>query len=84
MRRGPCAGTEVQELIASYIAMTDQEIGLIAKKRDLLDERRVLVDLTPAGQALQASVWASYCRSAVAPGSASAPRPSGQTMNVLA
>ena len=35
-----------------------EQSGLIAKKRDLLDERRVLVELTPAGQALQASVWA--------------------------
>ena len=35
-----------------------EQSGLISKKRDLLDERRVLVELTPAGQALQASVWA--------------------------
>lgn len=35
-----------------------EQSGLIAKKRDLLDGRRVLVELTPAGQALQASVWA--------------------------
>ena len=35
-----------------------EQSGLIAKKRDLLDDRRVLVELTPAGQALQASVWA--------------------------
>ena len=35
-----------------------EQSGLIAKKRDLLDERRVLVELTPAGQALQTSVWA--------------------------
>ncbi len=35
-----------------------EQSGLIAKKRDMLDERRVLVELTPAGQALQASVWA--------------------------
>lgn len=35
-----------------------EQSGLIARRRDLLDERRVLVELTPAGQALQASVWA--------------------------
>lgn len=35
-----------------------EQSGLISKKRDLLDERRVLVELTPAGQALQTSVWA--------------------------
>lgn len=35
-----------------------EQSGLILKTRDLLDERRVLVELTPAGQALQASVWA--------------------------
>ena len=31
-----------------------EQSGLIVKKRDLQDERRVLVELTPAGQALQA------------------------------
>jgi len=35
-----------------------EQSGLIVKRRDLLDERRVLVKLTPAGQALQAAVWA--------------------------
>ena len=35
-----------------------EQSGLIARKRDPLDKRRVLVELTPAGQALQASVWA--------------------------
>lgn len=35
-----------------------EQSGLIARKSDLLDKRRVLVELTPAGQALQASVWA--------------------------
>lgn len=35
-----------------------EQSGLIVKKRDLLDERRVLVELTPAGQALQTAVWA--------------------------
>ncbi|MEQ5796312.1 MarR family transcriptional regulator [Paracoccus sp. NFXS7] len=35
-----------------------EQSGLITRKSDLLDKRRVLVELTPAGQALQASVWA--------------------------
>ncbi|WP_373946831.1 MarR family winged helix-turn-helix transcriptional regulator [Paracoccus marcusii] len=35
-----------------------EQSGLIARKRDMQDERRVLVELTPAGQALQTSVWA--------------------------
>ena len=35
-----------------------EQSGLIARKSDLLDKRRVLVELTPAGQALQTSVWA--------------------------
>ena len=35
-----------------------EQSGLIVKKRDILDERRVLVELTPAGQALQTAVWA--------------------------
>ena len=61
-----------------------EQSGLIARKSDLLDKRRVLVELTPAGQALQASVWAVCCRSAVAAGSASASRRVGQTPNVLA
>ncbi|WP_373960717.1 MarR family winged helix-turn-helix transcriptional regulator [Paracoccus sp. PAMC 22219] len=61
-----------------------EQSGLIAKKRDPLDEGRVLVELKPAGQALQASVLAFCCRSAVAAGSASASRRVGQTPNVLA
>ena len=35
-----------------------EQSGLIARKRDMQDERRVLVELTPAGQALRTSVWA--------------------------
>ena len=35
-----------------------EQSGLIARKRDMQDERRVIVELTPAGQALQTSVWA--------------------------
>ena len=35
-----------------------EQSGLIIKRRDTQDERRVLVELTPAGQALQALVWA--------------------------
>ena len=35
-----------------------EQSGLIARRSDPLDRRRVLVELTPAGQALQASVWA--------------------------
>lgn len=35
-----------------------EQSELITKRCDLKDERRVLVELTPAGKALQASVWA--------------------------
>ena len=35
-----------------------EQSGLIARKRDMQDERRVLVELTPTGQSLQTSVWA--------------------------
>ncbi|SEL46549.1 transcriptional regulator, MarR family [Stigmatella aurantiaca] len=31
--------------------------GLVTRTRDSNDERRVLVDLTPAGEALRADVW---------------------------
>jgi DNA-binding MarR family transcriptional regulator len=61
-----------------------EQSGLIARRRDLLDERRVLVELTQAGQALQTAVWAVCCRSAGAAGSAIASRRVGQTPNVLA
>ena len=61
-----------------------EQSGLISKRRDLQDERRVLVELTPAGHALHISVCTFCCRSAVAAGSASASRQAGQTPNVLA
>ena len=35
-----------------------EQSGLITRKSDLLDKRRVLVKLTSAGQALQTAVWA--------------------------
>lgn len=35
-----------------------EQSGLLGRRRDIKDERRVLVELTPAGQALQTSVWA--------------------------
>ncbi|MBJ7483869.1 MarR family winged helix-turn-helix transcriptional regulator [Brevundimonas sp.] len=35
-----------------------EQLGQVTRKRDSQDERRVLVELTPAGAALQNAVWA--------------------------
>lgn len=35
-----------------------EHAGLITRRRDTRDERRVLVELTPAGEALRDDVWA--------------------------
>lgn len=31
--------------------------GMVTRRRDIQDERRVLIDLTPAGEALRQDVW---------------------------
>src|ERR1700710_1871442 len=43
--------------ITPLLKRLDQS-GLVSRRRDTQDERRVFVDLTPAGEALRDSIWA--------------------------